>query len=284
LELSFAHASIHAFFILTSRAARLAIMCVIAIGWRVFATAPVVMWSNRDEFLARPSAPLAAWPDHPGIVAGRDLQEGGTWFSVHNNGRFAAITNFRDPSERVEQARSRGELPVQFLLSALDPLAFIASIQSAAARYRGFSLLVGDHQSAAVFESRSGQVTPLKPGVLAFSNGPIAAPWPKCQRLAGAMAGVSTLAAVSDIAKAGFAALANATPAPTARLPHTGVSQPIEAALSSVFIPASPAFAKPYQTRASTVAAWTGQAWSVTERRFPETAAGKNETTVLTAF
>jgi uncharacterized protein with NRDE domain len=259
-------------------------MCVIAIGWQVFAHAPIVMWSNRDEFLARPSAPLAAWPHLPSIVAGRDLQEGGTWFGVHQNGRFAAITNFRDPSERVEQARSRGELPVQYLLSELDPAAFAASIRASAARYRGFSLLVGDRHSAVVFESRSGQATPISPGVLAFSNGPIAAPWPKCQRLAGAMAGVSSMAAVTDIAEAGFAALADTTPAPTALLPQTGVSQPIEAALSSVFIPPSPAFAKPYQTRASTVAAWAGQAWSVTEMRFPKTASGENETTVFTSF
>jgi uncharacterized protein with NRDE domain len=257
-------------------------MCVIAIGWRVFAHAPLVIWSNRDEFLARPSAPLAAWPDQPGIVAGRDLQEGGTWMGVHKNGRFAAITNFRDPSERVEQARSRGELPVQFLLSGLDPAAFIASMRASAARYRGFSLLVGDHQSAVVFESRSGVVTPLAPGILAFSNGAVAAPWPKCRRLADAMVGVSTAARVVQIAEAGFAALADATPAPVALLPQTGVSPAIEAALSSVFIPASPAFAQAYQTRASTVAAWTGQSWALTEKRFPKSPTGEDETTVLT--
>jgi uncharacterized protein with NRDE domain len=259
-------------------------MCVIAVGLQVFAHAPLVIWSNRDEFLARPSAPLAPWPDQPGLVAGRDLQEGGTWFGVHQNGRFAAITNFRDPSERVEGARSRGELPVQFLVSELNPAAFIDLIRPRVARYRGFSLLVGDQKSALVFESRSAQVCQLSAGVVAFSNGSLSKPWPKCQRLGGAMTKAPTTASVAQLAQRGFAALADATPAPEASLPKTGVSPEIEAALSSVFIPASPAFARPYQTRASTVAAWTGRAWSVTERRFPETTGRENETTVNTAF
>jgi uncharacterized protein with NRDE domain len=240
-------------------------MCVIAIGWRAFADAPVVIWSNRDELVSRPTAPLARWSEQPEIVAGRDLREGGTWLGVQNNGRFAAITNFRDPSERVEGARSRGALPVAFLQSAKSPLEFMESIRSARSQYRGFLLLAGDDHSALVYESRLDVLTPLPPGVTAFSNGPLAVPWPKSVRLGNAMRAQAPHTPALDHA---FAALSDYVFAPESELPDTGVAPEVETALSSVFIPPSGVFSAPYQTRASTVIVRDGTGWQIVERTY----------------
>ena len=46
----------------------------------------------------------------PDILAGRDLEKMGTWMGVTRTGRFAALTNYRDPKEETEGKRSRGEL------------------------------------------------------------------------------------------------------------------------------------------------------------------------------
>jgi uncharacterized protein with NRDE domain len=257
-------------------------MCVIAIGWKAFSGSPIVIWSNRDEFLARPTAPLARWSERPEIMAGRDLREGGTWLGVHNNGRFAAITNFRDPSERVERAQSRGALPVAFLQSAQSPEAFIESIRAARRRYRGFLLLAGDDDAALIYESRSDAVTPLRAGITAFSNGPLSTPWPKTVRLGNAMRAQIPHGLGLDPA---FAALTDCVPAPDAQLPNTGVPRAVEAALSSVFIAPSGVFSAPYQTRASTVLVRADSGWQIRERTHVQSPQpGYFETTITPAL
>ena len=46
--------------------------------------------------------------------AGRDLEAGGTWLGIGANGRFAALTNIRDPHQPPAR-KSRGELVARFL-------------------------------------------------------------------------------------------------------------------------------------------------------------------------
>ena len=240
-------------------------MCIVAVGWRAFADASAVLWSNRDEFLSRPTVALSRWSDHPNIAAGRDLQEGGTWLGVASGGRFAAVTNFRDPAERLDNPLSRGTLPVAFLAGACSPESFIESIRPTCFRYRGFLLLIGDESSALIFESRFDRVTYLTQGVTAFSNGALANSWPKCSRLAGAMREQASRGVHIDES---FDALADRTQANALDLPKTGVAPNVEAALSSVFVMPAAIFAKPYQTRASTVAIFESGTWQVHERRF----------------
>ena len=103
-------------------------MCLIVIGWRCRPDLPLVVAANRDEWRDRAAEPAHWWPDHPEILAGRDLKAGGTWMGVTRSGRFAAVTNFRDPSDRRSTARSRGELVTQFLLSPDSPSAFLAAV------------------------------------------------------------------------------------------------------------------------------------------------------------
>src|SRR5690349_3023338 len=110
-------------------------MCLIVIGWRASADFPLLVAANRDEWRDRPARAAHWWEDHPQILAGRDLQAGGTWMGVTRRGRFAAVTNFRDPSERRSTARSRGELVTQFLLSDAAPADFLAGIAARARDY-----------------------------------------------------------------------------------------------------------------------------------------------------
>ena len=71
-------------------------MCVVALAHRVHPDWPLILIGNRDEFHARPAAPLHAWDDGSGIVAGQDLQAGGTWLGVQPaHRRIVVVTNVR---------------------------------------------------------------------------------------------------------------------------------------------------------------------------------------------
>jgi len=87
-------------------------MCVMALWLRPASDTPLVVAANRDEFRARPSAPPQAL--EKGIVGGKDLRGGGTWFGVNDRGLFVAVTNRRAPA-RVEASYSRGLLALEAL-------------------------------------------------------------------------------------------------------------------------------------------------------------------------
>lgn len=217
-------------------------MCLIVLAWRPGHAQPLLLASNRDEFYARPSQPLAEWPQLPGVFAGRDQQAGGTWLGVGPNGRFAAVTNIRDLS-LPQGARSRGELPAAFLAGDLSVTAFIQSIAAQRQHFSGFNLLVGDRQQLWHLNSQSGQATELAAGVHGLSNASLNTPWPKLQRARQGLQGELQAPHPHALLRL----LADPTPAAEAELPDTGIGLPNERLLSSVFI-ASPS----YGTRAST--------------------------------
>ena len=217
-------------------------MCLIAVALHVAPAVPLVVAANRDEWRDRPAAPLAWWTDHPDILAGRDLQAGGTWMGVSRGGRFAAVTNFRDPWGRGANRRSRGELVTSYLVGTEAPRDFLATLAARASEYSGFNLVVGDARELVYFGSREGVVRAIEPGIHALSNHLLDQPWPKVQRARAALS-----AAPSDEA-ALFAMLADRTPARDAELPDTGVGLDWERRLSPPLITGSD-----YGTRASTV-------------------------------
>ena len=81
-------------------------MCLIVFAWRPGHAQPLIVAANRDEFYARPSQPLAQWPHAPHVYAGLDLEAGGTWLGIGANGRFAALTNIRDPNQSPSRKSS----------------------------------------------------------------------------------------------------------------------------------------------------------------------------------
>lgn len=161
-------------------------MCLIVFAWRQHPRAGLLLAANRDEFHARPAAAAGFWPEAPQILAGRDLEARGTWLGISRNGRFAAITNIRDPgSSEGRAARSRGELTRDFLHGAAAPGDYLADVAGRIGDYQGFNLLVGDGQSLWYLHGAREapeQPTPLAPGIYGLSNAALDVPWPKVER------------------------------------------------------------------------------------------------------
>lgn len=208
-------------------------MCLILLAWRAHPDYPLVVAANRDEFFARPTAPTAFWPEAPHVLAGRDLEAGGTWLGVSRNGRFAALTNYRDPARNKIGAPSRGELVSRFLTGLQSPAAYLEELEFCADRYNGFNLVFGDPGGLWCFSNCGEGERQLAPGVYGLSNHLLDTPWPKVAR--GKSALNAALRALPD-ERPLFALLRNDSIAPDEALPRTGVSLEWERLLSAAFV------------------------------------------------
>lgn len=219
-------------------------MCLILLAWRSHPDYPLVVAANRDEFYARPTLPAAFWDDSPQVLAGRDLEAGGTWLGITRTGRFAALTNYRDPAQNKTDAPSRGRLVSAFLQGEMTPEAYLGQLEEDGASYNGFNVLVGDGRDLLYFSNCGELPRTLAPGIYGLSNHLLDTPWPKVASAKSALA--KALAALPD--DAGLRALLrDQRVAPDEELPRTGVSLEWERLLSAAFI-RSPA----YGTRSST--------------------------------
>ncbi|MCB1909105.1 MAG: NRDE family protein [Rhodocyclaceae bacterium] len=209
-------------------------MCLIAFAWRRHADYPLVVAANRDEFFDRPALP-ARWWRHgtQELFAGRDLKAGGTWLGVGANGRFAALTNVRDPAALRSDAPSRGTLVPDFIAGGASVDEALDELAGTAERYNGFNLLLYDGRQLGLFESPAARGRVLAPGVHALSNADLEADWPKQQRAATGLGSVLDALPSSEET---FRLMHDDRPAPDEALPATGVPRDWERALSSLFI------------------------------------------------
>ncbi len=245
-------------------------MCVLFVAVGVHPRHALVLAGNRDEAHARPTAALARWADAPHVLAGRDLEAGGAWLGVTNAGRWATVTNVRDPASVRADARSRGALVAGFLRGTDTPAAYAARVQAERDGFNGFNLLVGDGRDVWIASTRR-DAGPLAPGVYGLSNDTLDTPWPKLTRGRDAFARALASETLTDDDLLPF--LADETPAPDADLPETGVGLALERVLSPLFIRG-----ERYGTRAST-ALTVGdagvriaeQAWGADGARGPRT-------------
>lgn len=222
-------------------------MCLILIAYRCHPGIELLVAANRDEFHDRPTAPLAFWDDAPQVLAGRDLQHGGTWLGVTQSGRFAALTNYRDPSQVQPNAPSRGRLVSAYLQGAEPALDYLTRLAAQSSAYNGFNLLLGDAAGLHYYSNRGDTPRTLSPGWYGLSNHVLNTPWPKLQR--GLALAQNVLARQPDPAPDDLLrALADRVPAPDAELPDTGIPLEWERRLSPIFIDAPG-----YGTRSSTV-------------------------------
>ena len=231
-------------------------MCILAFRWDPDSPNPLLVLANRDEFYARPTAPLAWW-DGNQVLAGRDLQAGGTWLGLSRTRRFAALTNHRDPAATRPGAPSRGQLTAAFLQDEGPAQVYLAALRSSAGQYNPFNLLIYDGAQLLGYESRRDRTLTFSPGLHAVSNGAFDEPWPKVESL---LAGLGT-GPLND--EALLTLLADARLAEDPRLPSTGVSLDWERALSPVFI-RTPA----YGTRASTLVRLGREQVTIQEQSF----------------
>lgn len=243
-------------------------MCLIAWNWQPHSATPLLLLSNRDEFYARPSEALHHWPHEPHatrILAGRDLQAGGTWLGVghtRNNGvRLAALTNYRSAVPARADAPSRGELVANFLQSPLSAHAFLQALQPSASAYNPFNLLVFDGHTLLGLESRGARIVTLQPGIGAVSNADFHTPWPKLRQLTAGLSDCMARGQTQD--ENLWALLQSRTLAADIELPNTGVPLELERALSAAFI-ATPT----YGTRACSVVRVGTDRVQFSEQRF----------------
>ena len=156
-------------------------MCLIALAYDPLASDQLIVTANRDEFHARPTTGANFWTDQPSILAGRDLQGGGTWMGVDRSGRFAALTNYTEPTPDPLPQTTRGDLITQFLVGGQSARAYMASLVSTADDYRGFNLLLMDKEGLYYFNNRLKLHQRLEPGTYALSNRYLDCDWPKVQ-------------------------------------------------------------------------------------------------------
>jgi len=220
-------------------------MCLILIAHRALPGIALQLAANRDEFFARPTLPAAWWPEHPEILGGRDLRAGGTWLGVSRSGRFAAITNFRDPASRRDDAPSRGALVGDFLLGTEPPAQYLERIAPHAGQYNGFSLLAGQGTDLWFMSNRGDGLMPVRPGVHGLSNHLLDEPWPKVTR---GTAWLARLLPQPFSAENYFSLLADEEQAPVSELPGTGIDLARERRASAIRIRDAL-----YGTRCSTV-------------------------------
>ena len=243
-------------------------MCLIAWNWQPASPSPLLLISNRDEFFARPTAPLQWW-DNAELLAGRDLQAGGTWLGISRSGRMAALTNYRDPAAMRSDAPSRGDLVSAFLQGDAQASDFLHALAVRASDCNPFNLLVFDGKRLMGLESRHARVFALAPGLGAVSNADFNTPWPKLARLKAGLQHLLEQVSTDDAQLLHL--LQDRRIAPDHQLPATGLPLPLERALSAAFI------ALPdYGTRACSVLRFAPDGISFVQQSFA--ADGSSET------
>lgn len=157
-------------------------MCLLFFSYRTTPGYRLVVAANRDEFLARPTAPLSFVDPERTFLAGRDLHGGGTWLGITAGLKFAAITNFRDPAANRADAPSRGEILMEYLHGDTGSGRYLDDLAARASRYNGFNIILGDAADLYYFSNRNGLPRKLAPGFYGLSNHLLDTSWPKVVR------------------------------------------------------------------------------------------------------
>lgn len=236
-------------------------MCIIAFQYKVHPTYDLLIVANRDEFYERPTKPAYIWPTKPAILAGQDEQLGGTWMGVNETGRFAAITNYRNPELNVLKPVSRGRIATDFLNnlnSAHDTIYQLRQLKDDVGPY---NVLLYDGNDFLHYNNIFDQVTNIERGTHTLCNATLNTPWPKTIRLQKQFEAVLAKEAWGD--EDLFAILQDETKAEDADLPSTGVPFDLEKGLSSIFVKLPH-----YGTRASTIIKLNDAVAELTEQTF----------------
>jgi len=221
-------------------------MCLIVFANNVHPKYKLIFAANRDEFYNRPSEQADYWTEHPDLLAGKDLQAGGTWMGITKQGKFAAITNFRDLKNQRTDAPSRGNLTLDFLTSDISPDEYFNKLKPTLNNFNGFNLLLGSVDELFYFSNKTEGLQKLEVGIHGISNALLDTPWPKVER---SKRHLQSLIQQEDInAWEVIAILKDSLIAKDEELPDTGAGLDLERMLSPVFIKS-----EKYGTRCSSV-------------------------------
>jgi uncharacterized protein with NRDE domain len=222
-------------------------MCLILFAYKSHPKYKLIVAANRDEAYGRATAPADFWEDEPRLLAGRDLEKMGTWMGVTSSGRFAALTNYRNPSENTAGKRTRGELVADFLKGKEHPQAYLQKKALDRNEYPGYNLLAGNLNELFYYSNVGDSLQKIEPGIYGVSNHLLNTNWPKVEHGKEGLAKIIAENQKTMVDKL-FSHLENADPAPEHLLPSTGVSLEWERLLSPMFIKS-----EGYGTRSSTV-------------------------------
>lgn len=239
-------------------------MCLITFAYECHPKYDLILAGNRDEFYDRPTRKADFWTreDKPNILAGKDLEAGGTWLGVHKDGRWSALTNYRDPSIKKEDPPSRGEIVLDYLKNEQSAMSYLADLSKKAESYNGFNILIWDKHHFYHYSNQNKKVSRIEAGIHGLSNALLDTPWPKLNR---ANDRLRQIIEKEDIDKeALFELLADEHKALEDELPVTGIPKELEKAVSSVFIKT-----ESYGSRCSTILLIDKEGnMEFTERRF----------------
>ena len=210
-------------------------MCLLTIAYNKHPKYPLIIVSNRDEFYDREAAPAHYWEDEPNIYAGRDLLGGGTWIGVSKNGRFAAITNYRDPALPEVGQRSRGEIVRNFLIEQGSSTTFFEELKKTKDLYGGYNFIGYDGERLIHYNNILDEGGPVLTGIHSVSNASLNTPWPKVT-LASEKLEKALLLSSEEQLIAFKTLLEDRTIAPDEALPNTGVGIHLERILSAQFV------------------------------------------------
>jgi uncharacterized protein with NRDE domain len=222
-------------------------MCLIIVAYKVHPEYPLLIAANRDESHQRPTRQAEYWVNEPSILAGHDLEEGGSWLGMNKYGRIAAVTNYRSGAKLKSSNTSRGLLVSEYLKYKKPSRSYLDSCLANLADFDAFNLLLGDVNGLYFLNSREKTYTQLQAGFYGISNGDFDSNWPKVKR---AKQQIHDLLKADqlDSHEAILTTLTDKYLPDDESLPDTGVGIEWERALAPIFITA-----KDYGTRSSSV-------------------------------
>ena len=222
-------------------------MCLVVFAWQTHPQYRLILAGNRDESHRRPTQDAHWWPDNESILAGRDLQAGGTWLAVSKSGRFATVTNFREGQSGRAGRSSRGALVTDFVADSLSTEAYESSVAND--EFAGFSLLINDGETMSYLSNRDELEAKLGPGIYGLSNASLDTPWSKVVRAKSRLQSVIDKDSVNETEL--MRLLADRTPASVANIEAGDLPFEIARALTAPFI-----VAPDYGTRSSSTVLW----------------------------
>ncbi len=235
-------------------------MCLVVFAWQAHPQYRLILAGNRDESHQRPTQDAHWWPDKESILAGRDLQAGGTWLAMSKSGRFATVTNFRERPGRKAMFESRGTLVTAFVAGSQSLREFESSISNK--DYAGFSLLLSDGESMFYLSNRDDLEANVAPGIYGLSNASLDTPWSKVVRAKACLESLIENDAVNETEL--LRLLSDRTPAAVDDVAADDLPFEIARALTAPFI-----MAPDYGTRSSTTVLWgNDDVVEFSERRF----------------